>query len=273
MALNASPAGIPLSVHVLTFNSGTTLAKALQSAGPVAEIIVMDGGSNDDTLGIAQRFGARVLPQRDGIEGPITDFAAVRNRALLASTQPWILTLDSDEMLSPALREEIAQIARTSKIPSAFLVSRKYLTEDGEIVDHASSYPDERIYFFHHAAVTRWVRPVRERVELLPGVLLRRLQSPCLAPLPTPEEFRRRNERFIRIEVAGSRNDRWIRWLTRRVFPCVRAMLVASIRLAKIWIWPREGKRLPWEHEKQLFWYQWRLIAETCPAKKKTMPT
>ncbi len=269
MALGAPPAGIPLSVHVLTFNSGTTLAKALQSVGPVAEIIVMDGGSNDDTLGIAQRFGARVLPQKDGSEGAITDFAAVRNRALLASTQPWILTLDSDEMLSPALREEIAQIARTSKIPSAFLVARKYLTEDGEIVDRASSYPDERIHFFHHAAVTRWVRPVRERVELLPGVMLRRLQSPCLAPLPTPEEFRRKSERFIRIEVAASRNDGWIRWITRRVAPGVRSMLKTAFRVAGIWLWPREGKRLPWEQEKQLFWYQWRLMTETCPAKRK----
>ncbi len=262
-------AAVPLSVHILTFNSGATLSRALQSIGNPAEIIVMDGGSTDDTVRIAERFGARVIPQNDTGGGSITDFSAVRNRALLAATQPWVLTLDSDEVLSPALREEIISIVRNARTPAAFYVPRKYVTEEGSVIDQASTYPNERIYFFHRAAVTRWLKPVHERVELIPGIVTRRLQSPCLAPLPTPEEFKRKNERYIRIEVKASEHDGWIAWLHKRVLHTLRGRAVATARLLSMWIWPKPGKKLPLEHEWLRYWYAWRLMVETCPAKRK----
>ena len=53
---------LQISVHILTFNSAKTLSEALKSVKDVAEILVIDGGSADATLKIAQEQGARVLP-------------------------------------------------------------------------------------------------------------------------------------------------------------------------------------------------------------------
>ncbi len=75
--------------------------------GVVDEIVVVDTGSQDSTVAIAERFQARVVhhPWSD-------DFSAARNQALTASTGQWILALDADERLdpknAPRIREAVA---------------------------------------------------------------------------------------------------------------------------------------------------------------------
>lgn len=66
------------------------------AAGGVDEIIVVDTGSGDATVPIAESYGARVIhfPWQD-------DFAVARNRSLAEATGDWILVLDADEELPP----------------------------------------------------------------------------------------------------------------------------------------------------------------------------
>jgi tetratricopeptide (TPR) repeat protein len=84
------------------------LADCLSRAAPfVDEIVLVDTGSRDDTVGIAQSFGARVLHEEWQ-----DDFSAPRNTALRAATGDWILVLDADEFLQPGAGERIRELVR-----------------------------------------------------------------------------------------------------------------------------------------------------------------
>jgi glycosyltransferase involved in cell wall biosynthesis len=96
---------LPLSVAIITRDEEANLSRCLDSvAGLAAEIVVLDSGSTDATVAIAKRFGARV---------EVTDwpgFTTQKNRALAACRQPWVLSLDADEALSPELASAIRSL-------------------------------------------------------------------------------------------------------------------------------------------------------------------
>ncbi|AZN38660.1 glycosyltransferase [Paenibacillus albus] len=86
---------LPVSLCIITRNESRFLTDCLLSAAPyVAEIIIVDTGSTDDTVAIGERLGAQVLSV-----AWTDDFAAARNASLAAAKQPWILVLDADERL------------------------------------------------------------------------------------------------------------------------------------------------------------------------------
>jgi Glycosyl transferase family 2 len=82
-------------------NEQERLATALDSVAFCDEVIVVDGGSSDQTVEIARRHGARV------IENEWPGFGAQRNVGLDAATSEWILEIDADERISLPLRASI----------------------------------------------------------------------------------------------------------------------------------------------------------------------
>lgn len=261
---------LPISVHVLTWNSGTTLRKTLESVKSAAEILVIDGGSTDDTFSIAREYGAEIIPQRDKEQGtPLQNFAAARNRGLRCATQPWILSIDSDETASPELLRD-TRSAIAADIPCACRVPRRYILPDGRIVTHATTYPNERFYFFHREAVIDWSKRVHERPTIKPGTPIKNFQGASLAPLGTIEEYREKNLRYIAIERDKSSYNGWKHWLRHRLCHTLRSRALACIRLLWIWCLPHKNcVRLPLRHELLRFWYAWRLIIATCPLSQK----
>jgi tetratricopeptide (TPR) repeat protein len=92
-----------LSLAMIVKNEARCLARCLQSVRALAgEIIITDTGSTDDTVKIANEFGAKIS-HFDWIN----DFAAARNFALAQVTGDWILVLDADEWASEAIAQEI----------------------------------------------------------------------------------------------------------------------------------------------------------------------
>ncbi len=88
---------LPLSGVVITRNEGDRIARCIGSLSPVCqEVIVLDSGSDDDTVEIARRLGARVQHQ-DWL-----GFAQQKNAAIALAAQPWVILLDADEWLEPA---------------------------------------------------------------------------------------------------------------------------------------------------------------------------
>lgn len=91
----------PLTLAVITRNEAGSIARCLDSVPFAAEKLVVDSGSDDDTVAIAQAHGARVVHQ-DWL-----GFGAQRNFATTQCAHDWILVLDADEWLSPELAAEL----------------------------------------------------------------------------------------------------------------------------------------------------------------------
>ncbi len=93
-----------LSVFITTYNNGRTLTACLESIKWADEIVVLDSFSTDDTLAIAQQYGAQMSQHEFMGYGP------QKRLALEATTHNWVLLLDADEALSPTLQTEIRQL-------------------------------------------------------------------------------------------------------------------------------------------------------------------
>lgn len=96
---------LPLSVYYITLNEEERLPESLASVrGWVDEIIVVDSGSTDGTVDMAEQFGARVVYRE--WEG----FASQKAFAASLCRNDWVLDLDADEVLSDELVANIQSL-------------------------------------------------------------------------------------------------------------------------------------------------------------------
>ncbi len=139
---------VGISVIVITFNEGKNLGRCLASVAGVAdELLVVDSNSTDDTVAVAAQYGARVL--QHAFEG----YAQQKNFATEQATHDWILSLDADEELTPALKESILKV-KAAPEKSVYKMSR--LTNYcGRWIRHAGWYPDHQTRLYDRRA-GRW---------------------------------------------------------------------------------------------------------------------
>ena len=160
-----------LSVVLITFNEEANIARTLQSVAPLVqqgrgEIIVVDSGSTDRTLEIAQSLGARVFSEE------WKGFAAQKNSALAKASGEWVLSLDADEELSNELAEDIEQVLADSA-PGApqprsavayWIPRRNYFL--GRWTRHGGFWPDPKVRLFRKCAGQFEDRAVHEDVKV-----------------------------------------------------------------------------------------------------------
>jgi glycosyltransferase involved in cell wall biosynthesis len=160
---------IPCAVTILTRNSEAGLRRCLSDLGRFSEVIVADGGSTDGTRELAAAWGATVIHQpSDALDddGTLIDYSAARNAAIHIATQPWVLTLDSDERLSAELVSELAhKLSEPMDDVDALELPFRYVIR-GQIVDTATTYPGHQIRVFRNHL--RYQRPVHEAVDVDP---------------------------------------------------------------------------------------------------------
>ena len=123
---------MPLSVVLITFNSEKTLQKVLEAVSWADEILLVDSGSTDKTLEIAQNFKAKIVHRAfDG-------YGSQKNFATQQASHDWILSLDDDEVLTPELQQEIQHLNLQNtdfqgfKIPRSLIFLGKLLRFSGE---------------------------------------------------------------------------------------------------------------------------------------------
>ena len=121
---------------VLTYNGERLLKKCLDSLGFCDEILVVDSHSTDRTRDIAEALGARVLVR--AWEGPGPQFAY----ALEQISTDWVLSLDQDESLDPALGDAVkAVLANPDTTLAGYYLSRRSWYFD-RFLKHSGWYPD-----------------------------------------------------------------------------------------------------------------------------------
>jgi glycosyltransferase involved in cell wall biosynthesis len=98
---------VPVSVVMPTLNESHGLRETLADLSWADDVIVVDGGSTDDTVAIARRTGARVLVV------PGVTIAEQRNAGIGIARNHWVLALDADERVSPELRQSLRTLAES----------------------------------------------------------------------------------------------------------------------------------------------------------------
>ena len=136
-----------VSVIVITLNEADRLTATLQALQWAQEIIVVDAGSTDGTLAIAQQWATRV-EHRDW-----SGFGAQKNHALSLASLPWVLSIDADERVTPELAQEIQ--AFVNQDGDGYLVANlpRLSRYCGRDIHHSGWWPDPvcRVFKRGHA--------------------------------------------------------------------------------------------------------------------------
>ena len=132
---------LKITATIITLNEERNIARAIESLRCCDEIVVVDSGSSDRTVELAEKLGARV------VDCAWRGYAEQKNRAAECAGNDWILSLDADEALSEALEAEIWTIKKNGPRFDAYTMPRlaQYL---GRWILHGGWYPDRKVRFY-----------------------------------------------------------------------------------------------------------------------------
>ncbi len=186
-----------LSVIIITKNEAQRIRHCLESVSWADEIILVDSGSVDATVAIAQEFTPKII---------VTDwpgFGKQKNRALAHATGDWVFSIDADEWVDAALQQEIQAIIADPRAMAAYFIPRRtqYL---GAWVDHGDAGQDKVIRLFKRGQAQFSEDVVHERVLVNGAVGV--LKNPLLHnSYRSIEELIERMNRYSTL----SANSRW----------------------------------------------------------------
>jgi glycosyltransferase involved in cell wall biosynthesis len=133
---------VKISATIITYNEERNIARALESLRCADEVLVVDSGSSDRTVEIAEKLGAKV------VDSPWPGYAKQKNLAAERAQNDWILSIDADESLSEALEAEIWQLKKGGPQYDAYTMPRlaRYL---GRWINHSGWYPDRKVRLYN----------------------------------------------------------------------------------------------------------------------------
>jgi glycosyltransferase involved in cell wall biosynthesis len=145
-----------LTATIITFNEQEDLPRCLESLNELArEVIIVDQGSQDKTVEIAKRYGAKVFTRE------FDNFANQKNYALSKANGKWILSIDADEVIPSELKEEIKKVLANPDYSGYFIPRRNFIL--GAEIKHSWWSPDKHIWLWRKGQ-GEWEGEVHEEV-------------------------------------------------------------------------------------------------------------
>ena len=193
-----------LSLCLAVYNEEKNIHYPLDSAYDfVDEVVIVDGGSTDQTITVAKSYGKKVRIINS--DNPVM-FHKNKQKAIEAATGEWILQLDADEKLTKELREEIKKTL-SSRHPSlvAFWLPRKnfFLTR---FLMKGGQYPDHTIRLYRNGYAKFPCKDVHENVEIKGNIGY--LKNPILHYAdPNFSRYLMRWDRYTTAEVERMSKD------------------------------------------------------------------
>jgi glycosyltransferase involved in cell wall biosynthesis len=148
-----------LSVAIITYNEQANIRRTLESVKWAGEIIVVDSGSTDDTVSICREYTDKVF-HRDW-----QGYGNQKNFAIDQSSGEWVLSLDADEPVEPALADEIRVIISKPGSLDGYRIPRKTFFL-GRWIRHGGWYPDYNLRLFRKGKGRFDERMVHEAVRV-----------------------------------------------------------------------------------------------------------
>lgn len=210
---------LPMSFIVVTLNEEENLERCLAAVDFVSEIIVVDSGSTDRTLEVAHKYGAKIFHRN------WTGYADQKNYGAEQVTQPWILCVDADEVVTPELHASILSAFASDPDCDAFDINRHGVYA-GKLINHSGWYPQWRTFIYRKNAA-RWVGLEPHPVVEFGGNSKRRLQGDLL------------HYTYRSIEEHMRKNFGSARSAARAMHKKGRGVSAADLHLRPVWAWFR----------------------------------
>ncbi len=151
---------IPLSILIRTLNEADRIEATIRSAQPLGgEIVVIDAGSKDRTVEIAEGLGARVL------HNPWPGFGPQRRFGEEHATHDHVFCLDADEIVTPAFVAELRAIFASPPVPS-LMVIRKPMLFPHRQRPTPFAFNSEHIYLYDRRVARTGPNPNWDKLEI-----------------------------------------------------------------------------------------------------------
>lgn len=162
-----------LSVVMIVKNEEENLAACLDTVSWADEVVILDSGSSDNTLEIARRYTEKVHQDTDW-----QGYGIHRQRAQALASGDWILMLDADERVTPALRKSIQQAVKADQRDRAYALPRLSWCF-GRYIRHGGWYPDYVSRLYPRDKARYGAQRVHEKLDC-DGLQVVRLQGDLL---------------------------------------------------------------------------------------------
>ena len=192
-----------ISVVIQTFNSGKYIRQCLESVHDFDEIVVCDMYSSDNTLSIAEEYGAKIVMHEPcGIVEP------ARNFAINQATLDWVLVVDSDEVIPEDLKNQLYKIITSENCPDALYIPRKNFFMNRLM---RAAFPDYQLRFFRKNAFKSWPVTIHARPEIK-GIISKIPKKESLAIIHLEEnwiaDWISKINRYTEREIERRKNKR-----------------------------------------------------------------
>lgn len=213
-----------ISGVVIALNEANKIEACIRSLQKVCfEVVVLDSGSTDQTVTLAQLLGAKVIYH------PFDGHIQQKNRALGEVQGPYVLSLDADEVLSEPLITSIQKLKLDKNKLTAYRMPRlnRYC---GQWIRYGAWNPDLKIRLWPLGQGQWGGRNPHDQVILEPQIMIVDLHGPLLHySYDQPHELRIQSEKFARIAARerlahGSKSLAWP--LPRAAFRWIRDIVI-----------------------------------------------
>ncbi|MCP5511666.1 MAG: glycosyltransferase family 2 protein [Leptospiraceae bacterium] len=161
----------PISACVITYNEEENIHRLLSSLDFVDEIVILDSGSEDQTLSIASEFSKVKIFHRN-----FDDYINQKNHCIDLALNDWVLSLDADEEVSQELKFEILSLGKSSEAKGYEIPRLTFYL--GKWIYHGGWYPNLQLRFFNKKYGRFVGKLVHEKVVIQERISI--LQNPIL---------------------------------------------------------------------------------------------
>ena len=143
---------LPISACLITLNEQSNIRNCLDSLDFCQEIVVVDGGSGDQTISLAKEYNAKIIENKLWL-----GFGNQKQIAINPASNDWILSIGADEVVTVELREEIVRCVQESSY-DGFYFNRQSIFLGKQM--HYGDWRSDRV-LMHQARVSQLRRHPR----------------------------------------------------------------------------------------------------------------
>jgi glycosyltransferase involved in cell wall biosynthesis len=177
-----------VTVFILSYNEAKQIRAVLESVKWADEIILVDSFSTDGTVEIAREYNARIISEK------FCGFGKLRNFALDAASNDWILSIDSDERCTPELAAEVRRELENPQFDAYHVPRKSHFMNHW--MRHAGWYPDYRQPQFFNRTKMRYREDLVHEGYELKGRLGYLREHALQYPWPTVEVAAAKMQRY-----------------------------------------------------------------------------